>query len=84
MGLSLSGNYFSSTCTGRLCTVVLPESYVVNAGAFYDFRAWTFKLDVSNLFNERYFRARTGDILGNVLAQALPDRRWQLSVRVKF
>jgi iron complex outermembrane receptor protein len=83
-GVSLSGNYFSDTCTGRLCTVRLPGSYIANVGAFYDIGPWTFKLDVVNVFNERYFRARTGDTLGNVLAQAMPDRRWQATVKVEF
>jgi outer membrane receptor protein involved in Fe transport len=64
--------------------VRLPESYVANVGAFYGIGAWTFKLDVMNVFNERYFRARTGDTLGNVLAQAMPDRRWQVTVKMEF
>jgi outer membrane receptor protein involved in Fe transport len=84
VGVALSGNYFSSTCTGRLCTVRLPESYVANAAVFYTLGGWSLKLDASNLFNERYFRARTGDTLGNVLAQALPDRRWQFTVKTSF
>ena len=83
-GVTLSGNYFSQTCTGRLCTVRLPESYVVNAGALLDIGRWTFKVDVSNLTDERYFRSRTGDTLGNVLAQAMPDRRWQFTVKASF
>lgn len=39
---------------------------------------------MSNLFNERYFRARTGAALGNVLEQAMPDRRWQLMLKTPF
>jgi hypothetical protein len=42
------------------------------------------KLDVLNLTNERWFRARSGDALGDPLAQAMPDRRWQLTVRFDF
>jgi hypothetical protein len=41
-------------------------------------------LDVLNLTNERYFRARTGDALGDVLAQAMPDRHWQATIKRKF
>jgi iron complex outermembrane recepter protein len=84
LGFTLSGNYFATTCTGRLCTVRLPESYVFNAGVLLDTGRWHFKLDVSNLLDERYFRSRTGDTLGNVLAQAMPDRRWQLTVKTTF
>jgi outer membrane receptor protein involved in Fe transport len=83
-GVSLGGNYFDSTCTGRLCVVKLPASYVMNAGAFMDIGRWAVKLDVTNVLDERYFRARTGDTLGNVLAQVMPDRRWQLTVKAKF
>jgi outer membrane receptor protein involved in Fe transport len=57
---------------------------VFNGGLFYDVGRWNFKLDSTNLTDERYFRARTGDTLGNVLAQAMPDRRWQFTVKAKF
>jgi iron complex outermembrane receptor protein len=83
-GVAFTGNYLSSTCTGRLCVVRLPESQVFSIGAFMDRGAWSLKLDVNNAFNERYFRARTGDTLGNVLAQALPDRRCQLTLKYSF
>jgi iron complex outermembrane receptor protein len=84
VGVTASGNYLSSTCSGRLCTVRLPASRVANAGVFLDVGSWTFKFDVSNLFDERYFRARTGDTLGNPLAQALPDRRYQVTAKMRF
>jgi outer membrane receptor protein involved in Fe transport len=91
LGFTFSGNYFSETCSGRLCIVELPEAYVFNAGAFWDIdqsllgiNQWSLKLDVFNAFDERYFRARTGDTLGDVLAQAMPGRRWQLAARLKF
>ena len=84
LGFTLSGNYFSEACTGRLCIVRLPESWPVNAGVYFDAGGWGIKLDVLNVLDERYFRARTGDTLGNVLAQALPDRHWQLTVRATF
>ena len=83
-GFTFSGNYFSSVCSGRLCTVVLPESYVFNAGIFWSHKRWSAKLDVYNLMDERYFRARNGDRLGDVLAQAMPDRHWQFTLRFSF
>ncbi|HTE39881.1 MAG TPA: hypothetical protein VK629_03575, partial [Steroidobacteraceae bacterium] len=82
--MTIGGNYFSETCSGRLCVVTLPDSYVFNAGVLWNRASWSGKLDVLNLTNERYFRARTGDTLGDVLAQAMPDRHWQVSVRKKF
>jgi outer membrane receptor protein involved in Fe transport len=84
MGFTLSGNYFSSTCSGRLCLVTLPSAAVFNVGAFFDRHSWGVKLDVFNVNNERYFRARTGDTLGDVLAQAMPDRHWQLTLKAAF
>ena len=78
------GNYFSTTCSGRLCFVTLPESYVFNAGLAWSHNDWLLKADIFNLTNERYFRARTGDALGDVLAQAMPDRHWQASVKKSF
>jgi len=83
-GFTLSGNYFYSTCSGRLCAVRLPSATVLNAGAFWEFNAWHAKLDVLNLTDERWFRARSGDNLGDPLAQAMPDRRWQLTLRFTF
>ena len=83
-GLTSSGNYFSSTCSGRLCAVVLPSAMVFNAGAFWERDPWHVKLDVLNLTSERWFRARSGDALGDPLAQAMPDRRWQLTLRFTF
>jgi outer membrane receptor protein involved in Fe transport len=84
LGFTFSGNYFADTCTGRLCTVRLPEEFVANAGIIFSTRKWSAKLDVSNLFDETYFRARTGEVLGNSLAQVMPDRRWQLTLKSEF
>jgi iron complex outermembrane receptor protein len=84
LGLTLSGNYFSSVCSGRLCAVELPSANVIDAGLFLSVRDWHFKLDVLNALDERYFRARTGDALGDVLAQAMPSRHWQLTLRRTF
>jgi outer membrane receptor protein involved in Fe transport len=84
IGFTFSGNYFSSVCSGRLCLVELPESRVLNAGAFWRRGDWSVKADIYNLLDERYFRARNGDRLGDVLAQAMPDRHWELTVRVSF
>jgi iron complex outermembrane receptor protein len=84
VGFTFSGNYFSSTCSGRLCSVKLPAATVLNAGAFWERNPWSVKLDVLNFTNERWFRARSGDALGDSLAQAMPDRRWQLTLRFAF
>jgi hypothetical protein len=84
LGFTFSGNYFSSTCSGRICAVKLPAATVLNTGAFWEHDPWSVKLDVLNLTSERWFRARSGDTLGDPLAQAMPDRRWQLALRFNF
>ncbi len=83
-GLTFKGTYLSSTCSGRLCLVELPQSHVYDIGMFWESRDWSLKVDAFNLTNERYFRARTGDTLGDVIAQAMPGRRWQLTAKYKF
>jgi hypothetical protein len=83
-GYSLRGNYLTSTCSGRLCLVQLPSSLVFDAGFFRKVAALELKLDVFNCTDRHYFRARTGDTLGDVIAQAMPGRRWQLTLRHRF
>ncbi|HEY0962038.1 MAG TPA: TonB-dependent receptor [Pseudomonadales bacterium] len=84
LGFTLSGNHFSETYSGRLKTVLLPEVAVMDVGIFYDTNTWHLKLDVGNVFDERYFRARTGDTLGEVLAQAMPGRTWRTTLKMNF
>ena len=84
VGFTLNGNYFSTTCSGRLCLVMLPSAFVLNTGIFWNYGMWTTKFDIYNVTDERYFRARTGETLGDMLAQAMPDRHWQFTVRVNF
>jgi iron complex outermembrane recepter protein len=76
--------YLSDTCAGRLCLVELPQSLVVDLGVQFSGKHHDFKLDVFNAGDRRYFRARTGDTLGDVIAQAMPGRRWQLTARYRF
>jgi iron complex outermembrane recepter protein len=83
-GTALKGNYLSSTCAGRLCLVKLPQSLVFDAGVFWAGKFLDIKFDVFNVDNVHYFRARTGDTLGDVIAQAMPGRRWQAMARYKF
>jgi iron complex outermembrane receptor protein len=84
LGFTLSSSYVSSVHSGRLKLVELPEAYVVDAGIFLQLEDWRVKLDVGNVLNERYFRARTGDTLGDTHVQAMPERHWQMAVRYVF
>ena len=84
LGFTLSSNHFSSVYAGRLMLVELPSTTTVDAGVFLDIGRFHVKLDVLNATDERYFRARTGDTLSDSLAQAMPDRRWQATIRAQF
>jgi hypothetical protein len=84
LGFTLSSNHFSSVYAGRLMLVELPSTTTVDAGVFMDIGRFHVKLDVLNATDERYFRARTGDTLSDSLAQAMPDRRWQATIRAQF
>jgi outer membrane receptor protein involved in Fe transport len=84
LGITLSGNHFSAVCSGRLCAVELPSANVIDAGLFWDLRGWRMKLDALNLLDERYYRARTGDVLGDALAQAMPTRHWTFTLSRTF
>lgn len=84
LGVTFKGGYLSSTCSGRLCLVRLPQSHVYDAGVFWETRGLHLKFDVFNLTDEHYYRARTGDTLGDVIAQAMPGRRWQFTARYEF
>lgn len=84
LGFTVSANHLSATHSGRLQLVELPEVTTVNLGLTYDIANWDLKLDVFNLTNEHYFRARTGDTLSDALVSAMPDRRWQVTVRTSF
>ncbi len=84
LGFTVSGNFFSEVDTGRLGIVRLPEAYIYNAGVFWNFKKWSVKADVFNLTDERYFKPRTGDTLGDALAQAMPGLRWQMTLRYAY
>jgi outer membrane receptor protein involved in Fe transport len=84
VGLTLASTYVSSVNSGRLKLVELPEAIVFDAGLFFEKNGWRVKVDVGNLFNERYFRARTGDTLGDTHVQAMPRRHCQMTLRYSF
>jgi outer membrane receptor protein involved in Fe transport len=83
-GFTLSGTYSSSVNSGRLRLVELPAATIVDAGLFWEMANWRMKIDVNNVLDERYFRARTGDSLGDTHVQAMPSRRWQFTMKYLF
>jgi len=84
LGVTFSGNYLSAVDSGRLALIRLPSSVITNASLLYTIGDWDLKLDVFNLSDERYFKARTGDTSGDYYIQSMPARRWQVNVRYRF
>jgi iron complex outermembrane recepter protein len=84
LSFTFSGNHFSATKTGRLGLVTLPAYTIYNSGVAYTKGAWTLKLNIFNLEDKRHFKPRTGETLGDVLAQAMAGRRWEATVRYTF
>jgi len=84
LGFTLSSNYLSAVNTGRLGIVRLPRNTTYNANVFFGREKWSVKFDLFNIADERYFKPRTGDTLGDALAQAMPGRRWQVTLRRTF
>jgi outer membrane receptor protein involved in Fe transport len=84
LGMTFSGNYFSSVYSGRLRQVKLDSSQVFNLGFFLERDRWLFKVDINNLLDERYFRPRTGDNLGETLVSSMPGRHGNMIIRYEF
>jgi hypothetical protein len=84
ISVTFSGNHFSEVNTGRLGWTTLPSYTIYNSSIGYKWNAWTFRLNAFNLENKRHFKPRTGETLGDVLAQAMPGRRIEFSARYDF
>ncbi len=76
LGFTLSATHQSSAYSGRLQLIRLPAVTTANAGVSYAFSSWSLKLDVLNLTDEHYFRARTGDTLGDAMLSPMAGRRY--------
>lgn len=83
-GVTAGFNYLARTCSGRLCTVVLPSATPLRAGVYWQRGAWEAQFDAMNLLDQKTYRARVDDSLGNVVVRALPDRSFYLTLRRNF
>ncbi len=84
LGFTLSGNYFSSTYSGRWRLLKLPPTRIVNLGLFYTWNNWRFKLDVFNVTDDLSFRARSGGDGSETLLTVNPERRFQFTTTYNF
>jgi outer membrane receptor protein involved in Fe transport len=83
-GVNINGNYFHSTYSGRLKLVKLPEVYLLNMSVYRAVRNWELKVGVDNVTDKVWFKARTGDTLGDSLAQVMPGRKYNFTAKYKF
>ena len=54
-GASFGGTYVSSFYSGFAQEVMLPSYFVTRAAAFYHHGRWSYRLNASNLFDEKYY-----------------------------
>ena len=83
-GMNINGNYFASTYSGRLKLVKLPEVRLLNASIYRQVKTWELKVSVDNITDKVWFKARTGDTLGDSLAQVMPGRKYSVTAKFKF
>ncbi len=77
-------NHFSSTYSGRLKQIRLPEQQIASVGIDHLAGEWKFSLDINNMFDSTWLRARSRDVLGETLLTTMPGRTWQLVVSYSF
>ncbi len=83
LGFLLSGNYFEGVWADRIKTTRLPSAITVDAGVTYDSAKWHLKFSVYNLFDERYWQARSSDT-NAIIVTAKPGATWELMLKYDF
>ncbi|MDP3518509.1 MAG: TonB-dependent receptor [Pseudohongiella sp.] len=81
LALNASLNHFSSTYSGRLKQIRLPSEQIAGIGLDHVNGPWRFRVNVNNLFDRTWLRARSRDSLGETLLTVMPGRTWQFMVR---
>lgn len=84
MGFTLSGNYMSEVCGGRVCLVELPSVTTGNVGLFATIKDWELKFDVTNVTDEDYYRPRQYNSSADMLYTAMPGRRYAVTAKMNF
>jgi iron complex outermembrane recepter protein len=84
LGFTVSANYMSEVCGGRVCMVELPSVTTANFGIFTSFKNWDLKFDVNNLTDEDYYRPRQYNTSADTLYTAMPGRRYSFTAKMNF
>jgi iron complex outermembrane recepter protein len=81
-GVLLNAQHFSKSWANRLQTVELPATTLANIGVTWDYKRIHLKGNLYNVTDELQFRATSG---GNPnMLSVLPDRRYELSMKIDF
>lgn len=81
-GVLANVQHVSETWTTRMQTGQIPASTLLNLGATWDRGRVHLKANVYNVTDEITFRATAG---GNPqMVSVMPDRRWELSMKIEF
>lgn len=83
-GINFSINYTSDVCSARLCLTEIPAVTIYNAGLHQGIGNWDFKVDVTNLTNESYYRPRQLNGSAEMLLTAMPTRRTNVTAKYSF
>ncbi len=81
-GILANVQYFDESWANRIQTVTIPEATVYNAGITWDKENVHIKGNVYNLTDELYFRAGNGG--NSSLISVMPDKRYEISVKIDF
>jgi iron complex outermembrane receptor protein len=84
LGFTLSANYMSEVCGGRICQVELPSVTTGNAGIFASLKNWDLKFDVNNITDKDYYRPRQYNTAADMLYTAMPGRRYSFTAKMNF
>jgi outer membrane receptor protein involved in Fe transport len=83
LAFNLGANWFSRIPVTRVTALMLPSAFVLNTGATWDYNNWHVQLNVNNALDERYFLARNGDTVSQ-LVSVLPGRNWTATIKHEF
>jgi len=84
LGFTISANYMSDVCGGRICIVELPSVTTGNLGVFTTYKNWDLKFDVNNVTDEDYYRPRQYNTTADMLYTAMPGRRYSFTAKMNF
>lgn len=81
-GVLANVQYFTESWANRIQTVEIPEAAVLNLGVTWDSARVHLKGNIYNATEELYFRAGNGSNAN--LLSVMPDRRYEISLKVDF